>query len=323
VVAGLGLLPFALELMESSNLNGIPLGLYIRPFEPAHRLLTAVWPQAGSALIVVMDLLLLPLNYLLEFGFVALLAWIGWRYNRQQTTSFDLLLRSLFWSSLLISSFFRSTVLNNDLAWRGILPAQFVLLVWAARSPAASFTFWRDPAYSKLLRSTWCLALVFGLGASSYDLFSVRTYGLFKERLEEPNFGEVYFAIRQARQAIEDMIPPGVYVQSSPDVTKNFHFGLYNTHPTLIADRHTLNLNHIPEPEYRPLLDEILAAFAAPEPGEAVHLCRRYHLGALLFSAWDPTWGRNSWQVAVPALFNNPYARVVTCDELRKNTSLP
>jgi hypothetical protein len=314
--AGLTFLPFLLELISAGSSGGIPLALYIRPFAPAHRLLAAILPQASPVLITGLDLLLLPLNYGLEFGFVGMLAWVGWRHDQNQPDLLDTLLGVLFWSSILISTFFRSTILNNDLAWRGILPAQFVLVVWAARSPAAKLSFWRNADYSKLLRTAWCLALVLGLSASTYDILSVRAYSLLKERLEEPDFGEVYIDLRQARQAIEVLLQPGTYVQASPDVAKNFHFGLYNTHPTLIADRYVLSSNRIPEIEYRPVFEAILAAFAAPTPREAAQLCERYHLNALLFSAWDPTWGHSSWQANVQALFDNEYTRLVACDDL-------
>jgi hypothetical protein len=146
---------------------------------------------------------------------------------------------------------------------------------------------------------------------------------LLKERLEEPAFGEVYFSIRQARQAIETMLPPGAYVQASPAVAKNFHHGLYSTHPTLIADRYTLRNSLIPEGESSPLMDEILSAFAASTPRRAALLCQKYHLHSLLFSAWDPTWRHSPWQRSVPALFANDHTRLVACDDLNRWVTSP
>src|SRR5438309_12096557 len=78
--------------------------------------------------------LLLPMNYFLELGFF-FVAGIAYLYNlvkRRAPSRAELALVLLAAVSIFLCTFFRSGVItNNDLGWRGFLPAQFALLLWA------------------------------------------------------------------------------------------------------------------------------------------------------------------------------------------------
>ncbi len=84
-------------------------------------------------------------------------------------------------SSVTACTFLRSGVIAaNDLGWRGFLPAQFIMLLWAAdlmvqrgsRSLAQGKGF-----HNWWLRSpAWAVLLLVGLGGTVYDVILLRTY---------------------------------------------------------------------------------------------------------------------------------------------------
>ena len=90
-------------------------------------------PEWGRLLLV--NGSLLPLNYFLEFGFFFLIGRIKWRQYRasgRPLSRQDLACAAMLAVSTLICTFLKSSVIgNNDLGWRGFLPAQFVLLLWS------------------------------------------------------------------------------------------------------------------------------------------------------------------------------------------------
>jgi hypothetical protein len=87
---------------------------------------------------------MLPLNYLLEFGLFFLIARYKWRQHRasgEPLSRGDLASAIMLTISILVCTFMRSSVIGcNDLGWRGMLIAEFVLLLlWAADLFALGF----------------------------------------------------------------------------------------------------------------------------------------------------------------------------------------
>ena len=67
---------------------------------------------------------LLPLNYLLEFGFFFLIARYKWHRHRasgEPLSRSDLASTSMLATSVLVCTFLRSNIACNDLGWRGLL----------------------------------------------------------------------------------------------------------------------------------------------------------------------------------------------------------
>ena len=135
--------PFLAGLFASGNSsgggNGVPLAFAVRSFRPIIPFVSSYRP----ALLNLIFLLLLPINYLMELGFffVAALIWIQqhdkgrWRQNPFHTSEIILLSVALF-----VGSFIRSTLIgSNDLGWRAWLPGQLVLLIWAVDVLKGSF----------------------------------------------------------------------------------------------------------------------------------------------------------------------------------------
>ena len=85
--------------------------------------------------VAMMRLAALPLNYFLELGFfgvASIVFLIGLRKSRPLRPGVIAGI-TLAAVSVLVCTFLRSgTLEGNDLGWRGFLPAQFVMLLWAA-----------------------------------------------------------------------------------------------------------------------------------------------------------------------------------------------
>ena len=97
--------------------------------------LIPMWPgMPGWLRLILVNGSLLPLNYALEFGFFFFVAGVKWRQYRvgdEPLSRQDAACLTMLVTSTLICTFLRSSVIgNNDLGWRGFLPAQFVLLLW-------------------------------------------------------------------------------------------------------------------------------------------------------------------------------------------------
>src|SRR5262249_44838204 len=134
--------------------------LSIRTFLPAEILVRSSYP-GREWLVQMVNAAFLPVNYLLEFGFFLLISLIVFgRYSRvKQLSREQLALVILLGTSVLICTFVRSSVISfNDLGWRGLLLAQFVMILW-------SVELW--PSWATLERRTrhW-LIIMLVLGAA-------------------------------------------------------------------------------------------------------------------------------------------------------------
>ena len=167
--------PYLHEVQGPAS-GGQMLVLTVRTFSLAALVHTpAAWP--AWARLVLVNGTLLPLNYLLEFGLFFLVA--RWQWLRHRATGKPLSRTALAGvvmvaTTTLICTFLRSGVIgNNDLGWRGFLPAQFVLFLWsvdlfAGRDRIAILT----PVRRQLL----VLCCVLGAAGSVYDLGITRFY---------------------------------------------------------------------------------------------------------------------------------------------------
>ena len=139
IVSILSVIPYLLELRGEPS-NGPPntgkvLEFTVRSFPIVEAL---VGPSDGKEdwRVLVADAVTLPLNYFLELGFFAVVAIVQFRRMRRgdgMSRDADVCAFVMVVTSVLICTFMRSSVIaNNDLGRRGLLPAQFVLLIWGA-----------------------------------------------------------------------------------------------------------------------------------------------------------------------------------------------
>src|SRR5262249_50288627 len=133
-----------------------------RRFNPA-----ALFDLGGPWKRNIILLALLPANYFLEIVFFAAVAWRRFRALRTRPLErWELALWVMLVSSVLLTTFVRSSVIqNNDLPWRGMLLAQFVLLLWGI-----------DVVPSVKKSAFVAILLLYGVAGTGYSILLLRFY---------------------------------------------------------------------------------------------------------------------------------------------------
>jgi len=206
--------------------------------------------------ILLRPLLLIPIMFI-EFGFFFLVAvrqgrqdWREWRTHTTVDTPASNLrdlrdLRDIRWlswlmflSGLWVALMMRSTVImNNDLSYRGVEIAQFILLVWGAAQITGARPQAQPLASSiKVPRSTpaahtpfhigWLAGslLLIGMISSAYQLAMLRFYLYGSDRYNWTNpvipesefggrFGAINKELRDAYASLDRVLPPSARIQ--------------------------------------------------------------------------------------------------------------
>ncbi len=289
----------------------------------------------------------LPLNYFLELGFfgvvAALYLWGLPKLRKQSTTGklppHVVAALTIAAVSVTVCTFLRSGVIAaNDLGWRGFLPAQFIMLLWAAdlmvqrgsRSVADGkgfHTWWlRSPA--------WAMLILVGFGGTVYEVILLRTYLVATDfgviegvpiYAPDRQFGARAWELRSAYEYLDRSLPPRAKVQSSPG-SKLFDFynGLYSNRQTVAGDGScgaVFGGDPTPCPAALADVDAIFDGLPgnASETWQNVQdVSRRFSIDALIVTDFDPAWhDENSWiRHATPA-FSADHVRVYLVNSQR------
>ena len=215
------------DLLHSRHDSGFPIGVTVRAFTvlmPEGRW----WNLASAAL--------LPLNYGIEFG---IFAWgtIGWwrMRDRPAPTPMARLLLASALCALAVATFLKSTIINNDLAWRSIWFTQFAAILWTAALLQGPEVRLRDTGWG--VRAL----LALGLAAVLWDVVGLR---FIRPPYIATSEGDLIAARvddddqRAAYEWANLNLPPQVIIQHNPALHRRmFDFGLYGTHRTGVADR--------------------------------------------------------------------------------------
>ncbi|QGP80217.1 hypothetical protein GL174_07845 [Sphingobium sp. CAP-1] len=283
VAGGIALLAALVQLSDLiayRDDSGLPVALAVRPF-------TVLLPEGGNWLWV--HLALLPLNYAMEFGIFlwGTIAW--WRsraFDRREPVQVLLLASAIM--SLLVASFLKSTIINNDLAWRSIWFAQLAAILWTAawlQGPAPRL---RDqpPAFRLLLALGIAAVLwdVVGLRLLRPPLFRTSFSELISPRADDDDQRRIYeWAARR--------LPADDVIQHNPALHRRiFNFGLYGAQRTGVADREANLFGASPQAVQQriALLRPIYEKSLTPQD------IRRRAVAAgvdhLLFASVDPVW---------------------------------
>jgi hypothetical protein len=350
-VAGLLSAPYLIDLQNANQLNGAPVSFAIRTFGPVDRMAAAFgWNDSWRWLI---DLLVLPANYLIEFGFVGIAAVLYWTERLKSDARLvrdDVFLIGMFSTSLLVCTFLRSSVKNNDLGWRGMMVAQFVLLVWSAtfivdrlggcslRSTESIFSSLIVPSLGtpvsankgslpgrskiRAFYPTLSLLVLIGVLATAYDLASTRLYAPLKSAYGDAAFTDRFYAMRQAYRWLNSNVPDTAIVQHNPDVDKDFYHELYSRHSVIVSDRILGTLLGVSEERFNPVASQVAAAFSNPDQDEVVRakeMCQEFPINVIMVKDTDPVWNNSqSWVWRLEPIFSNGFARVFACEQLTR-----
>jgi hypothetical protein len=138
-------------------------------------------------------LMFLPLGYLLELGFFFAILEQQWKRMRRDLFRHpELCGFTIVAASILTSVFVRSSVIAvNDLARRGIMLAQFILLLWAAEmwhqgelAPNGNFAAARRPKCSRPLM----IMILLGVAGTIYEVTMLRFFPVISDRFTIPKY---------------------------------------------------------------------------------------------------------------------------------------
>jgi hypothetical protein len=267
-------------------------------------------------------LALLPLNYALEFGFF-LVAGIGWLRTRRSLSSptrYELCGMAMAGSSLVLCTFVRSTTISsNDLGWRGMLLAQFVLLVWATEW-LMSRRF-RGGLGDVLLT----LMVVLGLAGTAYEVLMQRAYPVLIDsgRVATLEFlgpdrqvGKRTYAMRQVYERLQSVLPRSAVVQHNPDPD-------FNDLPSeLYSERQVAATNKTCDVPFggtpgacAKVVDRVSPIFDPRTSREETQgACQALGISVLVFRDTDAAWKMpGHWMRSASALAANDYARAIAC----------
>ena len=310
--------PFLMEL-RSAGAEGGAIVWTVREFwflrsELARFELTG---QPTSLAAVFWRLVFLPLNYFLELGvylFVGLIFCKRIRKTRPVPNRHLAALTMLI-TSVLIATFLKSEVAGagNDLGWRGFMPAQFILLLWAA----GLFADWKAPVRAvqgKVQAYGMILLLLLGLASTLFDLALLRFHPVFIDF--DHQSGELNLALAGTYTWIRENTAKTAVVQPNPDKVQ-YHYGLY-------ADRPALAIGS----ECEGYSGEILACFSIKEGLRPLFsgfgttetlssVCRSYPLDLIVVDASDRSWRvRQGWVWSERPVCSTGLSRVFACHPL-------
>jgi hypothetical protein len=312
--------PYLAGLAANRADDVVPLAVGVRAFVYADLLAALLADMGVTNLRAMLRLLLLPLNYLHEFGLFALGAYLFWRKRRPLTRS-DVasLLTLTALAAFLVGTFLRSAISNNDLGWRVMLFAQMPLLLWTAH---VLQPFWRAgplAQFARRLPTTVGVLLAIGLGGLAYDLAMLRFGYAFQVRLPGGDLREprVDLDLRRAYIWLNRNVPRDAVLQHNPDAERAFGFALYGRNPVGVSDRHSPFLLGASKAAVSRRLGALIPVFRDALSAEAVaETAERHGVRFLLVTAVDPVWQKRPAWLDSPAVFAAPHVRVIDVKQL-------
>ncbi|MGA2156315.1 MAG: hypothetical protein ABSH37_18055 [Bryobacteraceae bacterium] len=319
-----------LESGPAGPAAGLPIQFTVRAFSMAA--LIPMWPgMPGWLRLILVNGSLLPLNYALEFGFFFFVAGVKWRQYRvgdEPLSRQDAACLTMLVTSTLICTFLRSSVIgNNDLGWRGFLPAQFVLLLWAVdlwpRRDRLSFLSARR---KRLLAA----CIVLGAAGTVYEIAIVRCYAILADRGVLPtlswmapdrHFGKRNYAVRAAYEWVRTNTPETAVLQYNPDVVWQETAAMLYSDRRAVAAGPQCDTTFGGDPKLcGPImarLDRLFPAAGQPVGISLAEVCHDLPIDVIAAKDTDPVWrDPHSWVWTVRPVFSNAYMRLFSCHNM-------
>ncbi|WP_336490485.1 hypothetical protein [Methylobacterium nigriterrae] len=321
LLVGAGLLslavaaPHLVDLLANRGDSGSAIAVSVRRFGPLESL--PLDPSSKPLL----RLILLPLNYAIEFGVFAAGAFLFWRrvpaaQALRRETARLLALSAV--AALALGSFLRSVIISNDLGWRVVLFAQISAVVWTVAFVVRARAAPDAATPARLPRLLVALAIL-GYGTTAYGLFWLRAFPVSGDA--QTAFinarPDVDHALRAAYRWVGRHLPADAVLQHNPTLPRAFDFGLYGRQPVGVADR-AARLFGADAAAVAARLASVEPIFLGSlAPAEIRDRAAAAGIDALVVSAQDPAWSdRASWVWRSRAVYASPLVRVIRVDDL-------
>ncbi len=274
------------------------------------------------------QLLMMPVNYLMEFGFFLLVAIVRFKQvitgtiglSRKETAAW-----TLVFTSFLIGSFVHSSSLtSNDLGWRCFLPTQFIFLLWAA----IMIDEWRARPRRPvtLLECAAAIMLVLGFLGTAYQVVDLRVYPILHDLWvsngpswmdTDRQAGRRNFALRSVYDQLATTVPRDAVVQYNPEAAAYIPHLLYSGHDAAMGMPRCGAVfgGDIARCEQRAAAIEPFFEQAIPGDGSRLDdVCTRYGISVVVVEDSDPAWKvPGGWVWNRNTLVSNSYARAFGC----------
>src|SRR5271157_1061484 len=322
VVAMVCAAPYMIGLPGGGSSAGPLLGFEVRPFSPVMIVLKSVGITHGWR-VSLTNLLVLPLNYFMEFGFFFAAGGIWWNRRPRPLPRAQLAAAIMLATSFLMCSFLRTSVIqNNDLGWRGILIAQFVLLLWAVDVVTGA----TGPLAIPVRRRLVVLALV-GAAGVVYDLALLRFYPLLADggvlstlqwMAPDRHLGERNYAAREAYEWLAANSTPHARIQFDPHVEyQDTPAFLYGKRQIVAADETclaTFGGDAALCPPILAVLNRLYPKPGQPAPAAIADTCASLPIDFLVAKDTDAVWrDPQSWVWREKPVFANGHVRLFGC----------
>jgi hypothetical protein len=260
-------------------------------------------------------LVVLPLNYALEFGIFAAGTRLWFRTRPRSTAMGRLLIVSAI-VALLVGGFLRSTILNNDLGWRAIWFAQVPAMLWTAAA------LQNMPRLLKPSSGFRALLLVGALG-NVWDMVGMRVIRppLFDTIWPELNADPANdYAQRTAYAWAQAHLPADWVLQHNALLHyRRFAFGLYGGHRVAISDGEA-TLFGASRPAAWARIHILAPVFEADIPAARRYaIARGEGVDALVFTDLDPMWQKSGDMPAdMPCRYRDAHVCIAAVPGARK-----
>jgi hypothetical protein len=313
-LAAVLLVPETLDILRGRANEGSPIAFTIRAFAPLDAML------APGLAREVLRLLLLPVNYFFEFGIFAVGAVVYCCERRllAAKTEAALILAFAAAAGVLLGTFTRSTLINNDLGWRVVLLPQLAFLIWStavilAHGAGGQFRL----ADSARWPSAMGALLVIGYVGNLYEFVSIRAYPILAPNIVlGPRIAihpELDAELASAYGWADSHVPRNAILQHNPVAAPRvLDFGLYGRNRVAVADSEA-TLYGASKAEVDARLAAIGPIFTRPLAAAQVRArAAAEGIDVLVVSSADPIWSdRRGWVWSAPVLFASPHVRLI------------
>src|SRR5262249_23511731 len=237
----------------------------------------------------------------------------------------DLALAVMAAVSVLMCTFLRSSVIgNNDLGWRGLLIAQFALVLWAVDLFGERESL---PWLTAAPKQGLVIFFALGFAGTVSDLAMMRLYPVLADRGVVPpldwmspdrDFGRRTYAARSAYEWLQSITTPKANVQSNPNVVFQDNFGMiYSNRPMVAASADCLTAFGGDPAQCPAIVDRLQRMFPesnALNDRAPQQTCAVLPLYCVDVKDSDAVWrDRRSWVWKERPVYSNAYVRIYRC----------
>jgi hypothetical protein len=321
--------PFLHDLLAGKSAAGSRFAIFaLRDFPLGIALLRTLGIH-NTTMLDFANIPIIVLVYFLEFGLFFCVTLLQFKREMLGASSLGPLQKCgwlLFGSCLFVVTIFKSdTTGSNDLGFRGILPVQFVLLLWAAPMVSDLFGkastrrrmtgFWREALYATLFIGVLSTLLQLTLLRGFAMFVDARRLAPLEGYLQMPDVGKRTYFLQQGFSELGRRVAKNDVYQFDTSSPTAWLIRLYAGHPFAAGDEScgtTFGGDPARCAEAMPYLE---APFhAAVTPGEVDRICGQSGVHILITTDVDEVWQHaESWVWQRKPIVANEVMRAFRC----------